>query len=204
MKTLILDGKNEKDLAHAALIVMGGGLCAMPTETVYGLAADALDKDAVKNIFEAKGRPQDNPLIVHICSTRQLSLLWESVPEKALTLAKAFLHIHLGIEETEITDGSLHVLTSTFGLNTIENNGCFANLTEETVDTPRTVGTADTIDAERNFEKAEPAGIRMLTDITAQLVRGHIIIICLQRNAVQQQFIVLKKSLRSTTGKQPT
>ena len=57
---------NPSDIAAAADIIKHGGLVAMPTETVYGLAADALNAEAVRNIFIAKGRAQDNPLIVHI------------------------------------------------------------------------------------------------------------------------------------------
>ena len=67
-----------------------GGLCAMPTETVYGLAANALDGEAVRRIFAAKGRPQDNPLIVHIADRAQLSSLVRDVPENASALADAF------------------------------------------------------------------------------------------------------------------
>lgn len=68
MKTEILFDKNKHDIDKAATILRNGGLCAFPTETVYGLGANALDGNAVKNIFIAKGRPQDNPLIVHLAS----------------------------------------------------------------------------------------------------------------------------------------
>ena len=65
MKLLIL--KNNLDgIKTAAKILKKGGLVAIPTETVYGLAANALDKQAVAKIFEAKKRPADNPLIIHI------------------------------------------------------------------------------------------------------------------------------------------
>ena len=65
--------------------------CALPiSETVYGLAASALDEGAVARIFAAKGRPSDNPLIVHISALSQLPLLWAEVPERALVLARAF------------------------------------------------------------------------------------------------------------------
>ncbi len=60
---------SEKAIQHAARILREGGLIGMPTETVYGLAANALDESAVRGIFEAKGRPADNPLIVHVPST---------------------------------------------------------------------------------------------------------------------------------------
>lgn len=66
VKTLLL--KNiEEDIKTAAELLKNGGVVGIPTETVYGLAADALNPEAVKKIFKAKGRPGDNPLIVHIC-----------------------------------------------------------------------------------------------------------------------------------------
>lgn len=68
----------------------GGGLVAIPTETVYGLAANALDEDAVKKIYVAKGRPSDNPLIVHISELSQWDELVEEIPESAMKLAKSY------------------------------------------------------------------------------------------------------------------
>ena len=65
METLILDPTDE-NIEKAAKILADGGLVAFPTETVYGLGADALNEDAVKRVYEAKGRPSDNPMIVHI------------------------------------------------------------------------------------------------------------------------------------------
>ncbi len=66
MKTEILKDSIPADLERAAELIKNGKLVAFPTETVYGLGANALDTEAVKNIFKAKGRPQDNPLIIHI------------------------------------------------------------------------------------------------------------------------------------------
>ena len=63
---------NEESIALAAKLLQQGELVALPTETVYGIAADARNGEAVKKIFEAKGRPQDNPLIVHICGMEML------------------------------------------------------------------------------------------------------------------------------------
>ncbi|MBQ7288807.1 MAG: threonylcarbamoyl-AMP synthase [Clostridia bacterium] len=77
-------------LSQAAEILKKGGLCAIPTETVYGLAADALNPQAVADIFTAKGRPQDNPLIVHICDIEMLRGLVTDIPETAEKLAAAF------------------------------------------------------------------------------------------------------------------
>ncbi len=73
MNTEILKDTEEKDVKRAAEIISGGGIVAFPTETVYGLGANALDGEAVKRIFIAKGRPQDNPLIVHTDSPENAS-----------------------------------------------------------------------------------------------------------------------------------
>ncbi len=75
---------------QAGKILREGGLVAIPTETVYGLAANAFDGEAAAKIFEAKGRPQDNPLIVHISSLEQLTELVSEVPEAAYRLAEKF------------------------------------------------------------------------------------------------------------------
>ena len=83
----------EKDaplLQEAADILKRGGLVAIPTETVYGLAADALNPEAVKKIFAAKGRPADNPLIVHIAEFEEIYGLASQVPESAKILAERF------------------------------------------------------------------------------------------------------------------
>ena len=90
MKTLYLKSGINKDYDKAAEILKNGGLVAIPTETVYGLAANALNSESVKNIFAAKGRPGDNPLIVHISSMEELYPLVEEVPEKAKILAERF------------------------------------------------------------------------------------------------------------------
>lgn len=75
---------------RAAEILHRGGLVAIPTETVYGLAANALDSSAVGRIFEAKGRPQDNPLIVHIDSMAMLDKVVSSISDEAVALAEQF------------------------------------------------------------------------------------------------------------------
>ncbi len=89
MKTLLL-GTDNKDLARASDILRSGGLVAVPTETVYGLGANAFDKDACLKIFEAKGRPADNPLIVHIAHKIQLDDIVEEVNKNAEKLMDAF------------------------------------------------------------------------------------------------------------------
>ena len=77
-------------LDEAANILKSGGIAAIPTETVYGLAANAYDVEAVRSVFRAKGRPQDNPLILHIGSTEMLYDIAESVSPLALRLAESF------------------------------------------------------------------------------------------------------------------
>lgn len=88
--TLDLKSKNEKDILRAGDILKHGGLVAIPTETVYGLAADATNEEAVKQIFVAKGRPQDNPLIVHISEMSEIYALVKEVPQAAVLLAEHF------------------------------------------------------------------------------------------------------------------
>lgn len=78
------------DMEEAGRLLREGELVAIPTETVYGLAANAFDEAAVAGIFEAKGRPQDNPLIVHIATLDTLLLLSDDIPEDAFRLADAF------------------------------------------------------------------------------------------------------------------
>lgn len=87
--TKILPATTEA-IAEAAMVLKAGGLVAMPTETVYGLAADAFNGKAVEGIFKAKGRPQDNPLIVHISKVEQLLLVAREIPQEAHQLAAAF------------------------------------------------------------------------------------------------------------------
>lgn len=82
----IEDAAHEEQLEEAAKILKQGGLVAFPTETVYGLGADALNEKAVMQIFEAKGRPADNPLIVHVDSKESCRKLVKSIPEKAVIL----------------------------------------------------------------------------------------------------------------------
>ncbi|MDO4742600.1 MAG: L-threonylcarbamoyladenylate synthase [bacterium] len=80
----------DASIQTAAQILKNGGLVAIPTETVYGLAANALDEEAVKKIFSAKGRPQDNPLIVHASSLKVIEKLVKEIPPAAKKCAEAF------------------------------------------------------------------------------------------------------------------
>ena len=79
-----------REMKRAGEILKKGGLVAFPTETVYGLGGDALDETAAHRIYEAKGRPSDNPLIVHIADMEHLDKIVKYVPESARKLAEAF------------------------------------------------------------------------------------------------------------------
>lgn len=82
---------NEEALAEAGRLIREGRLVGFPTETVYGLGANALDEQAVRSIFEAKGRPGDNPLIVHVSCMEEIDALNEGeMPENARRLAEAY------------------------------------------------------------------------------------------------------------------
>ena len=81
---------SNTDIAHAAAVLKAGELVAFPTETVYGLGADASNADAVRKVFAAKGRPADHPLIVHIADAVQLSNWARDIPPTAHLLAKKF------------------------------------------------------------------------------------------------------------------
>ena len=87
MKTRLLTGH---DIPAAAAILREGGLLGIPTETVYGLGANGLNAEAVRHIFEAKGRPQDNPLILHIPDASWLARYCHDVPASACALAERF------------------------------------------------------------------------------------------------------------------
>ena len=93
MKTLHLKAMNENavtEIKKAAEILKNGGLVAIPTETVYGLAASAFNEEAVANIFKAKGRPNDNPLIVHIADITELEKIAKDVTPQAKKCMDAF------------------------------------------------------------------------------------------------------------------
>lgn len=91
-KVITIDHKNidEAVLREAGKIIKDGGLVAFPTETVYGLGGDALNKESSRKIYEAKGRPSDNPLIIHISNMDDLKPIVEEIPEDVYRLAEAF------------------------------------------------------------------------------------------------------------------
>jgi len=91
LKTRVFHPETEQNaIAEAAEIIRRGGLLGIPTETVYGLGADALNETAVRAIFAAKGRPQDNPLIIHVPSAAWLERYCRDVPAVAYALAERF------------------------------------------------------------------------------------------------------------------
>ena len=90
METLLLSANDPQCAETAAEIIKSGELVAIPTETVYGLGANGLDETAVAKIFVAKGRPQDNPLILHISGAEQIELFCHHIPQVAYDLAERF------------------------------------------------------------------------------------------------------------------
>ena len=120
MKTEIIrldpDNIDEKELLRAASYIREGGLVAFPTETVYGLGGDAADKEASRAIYAAKGRPSDNPLIVHIAEVRDLYEVGRDIPEAASLLAAAFWP---GPMTLIVDRASIIPLETTGGLDTV-------------------------------------------------------------------------------------
>ena len=90
MITKLLSASQPETAAVAAELIRAGELVAIPTETVYGLGANGLDEDAVKKIFEAKGRPQDNPLILHVADKGWMERFCRDIPAEAWLLAEKF------------------------------------------------------------------------------------------------------------------
>ena len=90
MQTLYLSAEDNNTPAAAAELIAAGELVAIPTETVYGLGADGLNPEAVAKIFVAKGRPQDNPLILHIAEAKDMEKFCHDIPEAAYRLAEKF------------------------------------------------------------------------------------------------------------------
>lgn len=106
----------RRNLIEAGNVIKQGGLVAFPTETVYGLGGDALNPQSSGKIYAAKGRPSDNPLIVHIADIKQLDAIVRYIPEKAHQLAQAFWPgpLTLIFEKSELVP-----LQTTGGLDTV-------------------------------------------------------------------------------------
>jgi len=107
---------SEEQLQEAAAIIRDGGLLGIPTETVYGLGADALNEDACLHIFEAKGRPQDNPLIIHVADAGWLPRYCKDIPDSAYALAR---HFWPGPLTMILPKNELVPLRTTGGLDTV-------------------------------------------------------------------------------------
>ncbi len=90
MQTVIEKADDPAAIRKAGEVIKKGGLVAFPTETVYGLGADALNRSAAKKIYEAKGRPSDNPLIVHITNREDLEKIVDRIPPEADKVAEKF------------------------------------------------------------------------------------------------------------------
>ncbi|MCH5278216.1 MAG: threonylcarbamoyl-AMP synthase [Christensenellaceae bacterium] len=114
MKTEIYNAKTQKENGTnlGGRLIRAGGLVAFPTETVYGLGANGLDGEAVNKIFDAKGRPSDNPLILHIAKKSDVKPLWRHVPDDARRLMDAFwpgpltlIYLKSDIVPNEVTAG---------------------------------------------------------------------------------------------------
>lgn len=107
----------SENLSKAVAYLRQGEVVAFPTETVYGLGADATNDQAVQKIYQAKGRPSDNPLIVHLYDKKQVTLFTDSIPKKAEQLMAAFWPGPLTIILPHTTDRAAKSVTA--GLNTI-------------------------------------------------------------------------------------
>ena len=93
-KRIVIEERNhikDEELKEAAGILRSGGLVAFPTETVYGLGGNALDEDAARKIYAAKGRPSDNPLIAHVSCVEEVAPLVKEITEAGRKLMEACL-----------------------------------------------------------------------------------------------------------------
>ena len=111
------------DIEAAGRIIKNGGIVAFPTETVYGLGADAGNEESVKKIFEAKGRPSDNPLIVHIADKRDIYKLASEVNENAKKLIEAFMPgpFTVILKKSELVNDTVSAGLDTVGIRFPEN-----------------------------------------------------------------------------------
>lgn len=131
-KVYVLDGKEDsKFIKEAAECIKKDGIVAFPTETVYGLGANALKADCVKKIFEAKGRPQDNPLIIHVAS-KEIDKYVKNVPEVAKKLMDKFWPgpLTLILEKRDIVPMQTSANLNTIGIR-MPNNKVALELIKE-------------------------------------------------------------------------
>ncbi len=129
------DAIHLKEIKEAAAVIREGGLVAFPTETVYGLGADALRPEAARQIYQAKGRPSDNPLIVHISRFEDLERVAREIPKQAVRLADAFwpgpltMIVHKNTSVPYATTGGLDTVavrmpSHPVALALIQESGC--------------------------------------------------------------------------------
>ena len=111
----------QADLARAGKVLRSGGLVAFPTETVYGLGANGLDADACARIYEAKGRPSDNPLILHVSDRAMVEMIAAEVTPMAEKLLAAFMPgpITLTVLSRRIPEGSRLRMNFPFSFTTV-------------------------------------------------------------------------------------
>lgn len=131
-KVYVLDGKEDsKFIKEAAECIKKDGIVAFPTETVYGLGANALKAECVKKIFEAKGRPQDNPLIIHVAS-KEIDKYVKNVPEVAKKLMEKFWPgpLTLILEKRDIVPMQTSANLNTIGIR-MPNNKVALELIKE-------------------------------------------------------------------------
>ena len=128
----IISNCTAASLADAAKILMHGNLVAFPTETVYGLGANATNKDAVARIYQVKGRPADHPLIVHISSAAQLDKWAIEIPAYAIKLARAFWPgpMTLILPKTDLAKDFITGGQNNVGIRVPEHTVALALLTE--------------------------------------------------------------------------
>ncbi len=122
MNTLVLNS-NKQSMDIAKNIINLGGLVAFPTETVYGLGGNALNKESISKIYKAKGRPSDNPLIVHVCDMQMLESVVKDIPYKARLLMNAFCPgpITLILKKTDKIPDEITNFKETVGIRIPEN-----------------------------------------------------------------------------------
>ena len=124
MQTLMLQADDE-GIRRAAEIIQQGGLAGIPTETVYGLAGNALNGSVSRKIFAAKGRPSDNPLIVHIAAEEEARPLVKEFPEPARKLAAAYWP---GPLTMVLPKSELVPMETSGGLSTVADPGLWMSL----------------------------------------------------------------------------
>ena len=169
------DDTDGEKIRQAGEILKAGGLVAFPTETVYGLGGDALNPDSSRKIYAAKGRPSDNPLIVHICRWEDIYRIAEPVTEEAERLAEAFwpgpLTMILQKKDTvpKETTGGLDTVAIRFVAKTVD--GKVVESSYERGDTTRTA-VGDLMPGLRQSVRLVGEGGRMNVWIPSRLAYG--------------------------------